>query len=382
MLIEIDAVIADRLDSLQRDPRFSDAMSYLALGHREGKHVVTAPRRLLDRLMQFDALDRRTRDTFHRIKSSYQDGQKLRELVRCFVRVCASGEWVSGTGRIEEGTERTCFRVPYHVFDDSGRVQPTCLLAEDADDARFYRMVARAYVAREQIGGIEIRCSLRGGGGSNTADELRASAGDVPVLCIVDSDRDWPEGALGETAKKALQAQQENADAISHVHVLPSRHVENLIPGNLVMDALPSDADAGFRSRCERARQVGILGGEELFHHLHVKDGLLRCDVFAARSREKQDFLRAICQRLEQPGLSWCQDACERDTGHKQPCKVFEGLGDRLFRHVVTYADELTPHKLAEYLFSKQQQNGCGPIWAELGEVLLSWTCAFKPIRV
>ena len=388
MLIDLDTGIDSRLESLKGDSTFRDAMSNLALGYREGKHVVTGPRRVLDQLMALEILDQRTRDTFRRIKARYQDGQNLLRRVSHFIRVGAAGE-DDGAGRedwiAEEGGTQTCFRVPYRFFDDSSRIQTTCLLGEDNTDATFYYHATRAYVAHQKLG-IEIRCILAGGGGSSTADLLRTNAAERPVLCIVDSDRDWPGAALGATARNALEIQDKLREGkqITKVLVLPCRTIENLFPGRLVTESLPDDADPGFRSRCERAREAGIFGGGEPFHHVHVKKGLSLCKSFTAQPRSKQDFLRELCTRLGPPANSsaWCQDACERESKPREPCQVFEGLGNTLLRHVTAYAGTQTPHKLAEQLFSKQQMDsGCGQTWADLGEVLLSWTCAFKPIR-
>jgi len=384
MLIDLDTTIETRLADLQENPSFCAAMRNLALGYREGKHVVTAPRSVLDRLMQLQTLDQLTRDTFRRIKNSYQDGQLLRKRVRYYVIVCAESGSISTPDSVTAGRQQTSIRISYALFDDSGWIQPSVLLAEDAGDARFYEHVARAHVAHEKLSGIEIRCSRRGGGGSSTEDQLDAAAQERLVVCIVDSDRDWPDASDGQTARKVLQVLERlRADHPAvEVLVLPCREIENLIPGSLVLDALPSNTDATLRSRIADASEAGVLGRDELFHYLDIKKGMSLCDVLGSQPEAKQDFLRDVYSRLGRPSPQErpCQDACRgtRDT----PCSRFDGLGDHLFRHVVSYAVEQTPHKLAEYLFSKkQQESDCGPIWTDLADVLLSWTCAFKPIR-
>jgi hypothetical protein len=382
MLIVLDTTIEARLAELQGQQSFRAAMRNLALGYREGKHVVTAPRSLLDRLMHLATLDQPTRETFQQIKARYRDGQLLRKRVRRYILVCGGAESIVVT---TAGGPQTAIRVSYDLFDDSGWIQPSVLLAEDADDARFYELVACAYVAQEkQLSGIDIRCSKRGGGGSSTEDQLDAAANERFTICIVDSDRDWPGANHGHTARKVVKAggRLRASHRVAEVHVLPCREVENLLPGPLVLDALPSTTAPALRGRIADASDAGVFGRDELFRYLDIKNGLSLCDVLGAQPQAKQDFLRAVYSRIGRPSPEErpCQDVC-RGT-RNTPCSRFERLGDHLFQYVVSHAAEQTPHKLAGYLFSrKQQESDCGPIWTELGEVLLAWTCAFKPIR-
>jgi hypothetical protein len=47
---------------------------------------------------------------------------------------------------------------------------------------------------------------------------------------------------------------------------------------------------------------------------------------------------------------------------------------------VAKFMDKQSPPKLAEYLFGSQA-GSCAAAWKQLGELLVSWICAFKRAR-
>lgn len=131
------------------------------------------------------------------------------------------------------------------VFENAGR------------DRQFWDVVVRAWLERQ---GYRIRFSMDpvNGGGSGTADEFeRCLLSGRWALCIVDSDKTFPDDCFRNTANAVaekwggLLRSHPNAHILGTALILPVREMENLIP--------PETLDWIFEDSRESVRKIAAL---------------------------------------------------------------------------------------------------------------------------
>lgn len=242
MLIVLSESLRDRDLRVPLSSRAQDALVNLSTAAYDQKHLVTGSRRIFDDL-QKSGLDPGPSRRFKEASAYIADAQALRSKVPTYIQVqpvghAAQVELLSSA----EAVKQVVFNVPLDYFADSGRAGCSWLVGEDLHDIDIYVILGETSAA--QFRGF--RCALRRadghGGGTPQTFELLARQG-LPVLCIVDSDKDDPTASMGQTAADAVNRHDilRALGKVATVHVLPCRELENLLPAALVTQALPPE---------------------------------------------------------------------------------------------------------------------------------------------
>jgi hypothetical protein len=388
MLLLLASELRDELPRVLGTGELRDALSNLARAHREGKHIVSGPATLLRQLGEAQELPEDVRGTFQQLKRRhFDDADGLRKRASHVVVI----ELRDGVIEEAEGGNeaRRCFRVPLEYFSDSGRVQASRLVAEDADDARVYQRAAEAYLCRLGPKGLSVHLQSYGGGGDSTADALRDHARHGPTVCVVDADYKWSdeegkpaEGATAANARKAVRKLTGNT--VCTVHAVPCREVENLLPPALVRECFVPTDRGDFYKRCVRAFELGLFGGGAHVNRLDLKKGLSRKDYESIPSGRPQRryltrFFEEHQEHSPEPERGWCGD--EPRCGGKKTCEcvIFEGIGSGLLAQIAKRLETLTLEEVAEHLLASGQP--CAPAWTAIGSLLFAWGCAYPRTR-
>ena len=266
MLIVLSESLRERDLQTPLAQRARDALINLSTGAYEGKHLVAGSRRIFDDLQKL-GLDQKTSDRFQEATAYIADAQTLRPRVPAYIHVQPVGQKshveIVSTPHV---TGQIVFNVPLDHFADSERVGRSWLMGEHIHDADSYVAFGEAYAQRFH----GFRCSLRradGHGGATPQTFESLAKQDMPVLCIVDSDRYDAAASLGRTAadavlrKEALHAHGK----VATVHVLPCRELENLLPAALVINALPEDPKHPHRVKVlAQQHRLGMADFDEL----------------------------------------------------------------------------------------------------------------------
>lgn len=228
------------IDSLADDDSFAAFVALLGETVAQGAHAIWAAPALLDRFAGWPHISRVQADALREMARMVT----LRELP---FDVVTHGLIVTGPGgpATDLPSPTRWQRRAWTWLLARGSLPRTCLAGENVEDAKWFAWLGRAFAARKRPGalhaGAEISLRTRGLGGSTAAPELEEEAlGETPLLCILDSDRDHPNAAPGDTAKRALKAQEHlitrGLDPLVHVELLAARDVENLLPRRVVED--------------------------------------------------------------------------------------------------------------------------------------------------
>lgn len=295
-------------------------LRWLAQAHIDGHHFIIAPSAVFRKIC---ADQEGYSDVFRHIARRRNDGEGLRSIIG---EVAALG--VHGQANV----------LPVDKIDTPRRLAPSFLVGENPLDAEFYVRVARAYVCHlvrsntiAHARGVNISLTPIGGGGSTTGPQIRLIRQHSAAVAIVDSDRIAPNAQLGSTARSALDANaligkdlSPRSNIYGDVLVLKDREIENILPRELIIDALPKTMDLGLKRRIIRLAERESIG----------------CGGF-------DDLKLIMCENI--------------------------------FDHVAAYVFNIGDHRLCQYLFTDPLVGGR---WQEIGRFLLRWGCAPTISRV
>jgi len=280
-----------------------------------------------------------------RLAAAMEDGESLRlvlEMERDFVFLGDDadnfGVWASltgGGGIFEVLAEPSGFRyvLSADVFLNSRLFEPLHLVLENIDERKFLDAVLDWYVSDELRRPALVTWMPINGGGDTIdrvifADPLR------PRLALVDSDRCCAECNVGQTCRKALRAARRSGGRI-HITCYPGREIENLIPPNLVREAMRTTA--GIQEIVDRVVLVSTRVPEFL-RYFDWKKGLSsRTLTQLADDRQAGTLWRAVAQAVAEARLGcWvCRSPLdEAETACLGGCTVIPGVGGSLLDHV------------------------------------------------
>ncbi|MCM1141542.1 MAG: hypothetical protein NC453_23470 [Muribaculum sp.] len=155
-------------------------------------------------------------------------------------------EVVSGVDccRLEPSSKIRIHCMNYAHFKKTDSLNTATVLGEDLNDAKFYQIVDKWY--REKLNSKTCTQFITdGGGGRNTGGkfQLYAENGSI-VLCIVDTDRRYPNATVGKTCRGCRREISRMYRPI-HMYYEPDVHeIENLIPKEII-DELAIDWNGG-----------------------------------------------------------------------------------------------------------------------------------------
>lgn len=377
MLIELHSSLQDQLKDGAVDREIAiDALDNLALGRKEGKHILFGDRITLEALLTCDLLHAKSKSIFRRVLENVPQIGEFARTVERRIEVVANN--IPGPTKSIEGT-REVIRVPARYFADSMLVQPAVLLGEHRRDAEIFLIMARVYAVNNRLHGIPIEADLQGGGGSATANayENLQRLQRRLCICIVDSDRPAPGAALGSTAR-GVMAVDDPIFPLSELQVLKYRELENLIPTRLFADV--STGDVNRMEAVSRLERLEVTAHAGLRHHLDLKDGTSLHKAILSRSPTSPEAkywtsllptLVALGARLEVE----CQANGTCAAPERCRCILFPGFGETILDTLASRLNETTPSKVAEAVCAHTASE-----WARLGSIVLAWCCGAQRV--
>jgi hypothetical protein len=223
--------------SLRQDDEFQRFVSKLGEILAAGHHVVHAGVALLQELEEWPGLSRRQTVAFRKMQAVTIAGEiPFHAVTDTLVLTGPAG---AASDPVDSPRRH---RRPWRWLVDSYDTGCTLLGAENSTDAEWFEWLGRAWGVRLRPGpanaGEEVKFRTRGFGGGTSAKEARMELVNnrAILLCILDSDRDEPEGPIGGTARDVdKELKKLGSDPyLWHQEVLQARDVENLLPAALV----------------------------------------------------------------------------------------------------------------------------------------------------
>ena len=242
MLIVLD----DSIESIVRTNNLtegqSSALQDIASSIRRGRHALTALSfGVIDELSKSECLSDSTKDVYVDIYKRWSQHKDLHKKVskRLLVGVFNEDKEL----RIERNGNIPMNLESLNKFD---LLEGTALVLENQNDDVIYKFIFKSIVHKIMKKNYTAYWEIHHGGGNTTGDvysRIQEKNNTKMVLCIVDSDKKFPDNGYGETANKVKKA-NDKENIFSDYHVIDAHEVENLIPLSLYyefMETISSD---------------------------------------------------------------------------------------------------------------------------------------------
>lgn len=249
------------------------------------------------------------------------------------------------------------------------------LVCEDENDCKFYKFVADWYLKKEKLK-YKLKFSEEGGGGDRTIDKVNKHlAANRICLCIVDTDRRYPEMDVNKNSKACEKLDKQKCGyrcLVINVH-----EIENILPLNYIDDLIANNNRYHWDKSKEFKRHFDYLSHskdvESILPFFDYKKGIKKNDEFLG----SDDFKRfgELCWS-QNPEINNGVTYNEYVNSVKKNDKIYNQLSESIT------ADTL------EYILSKQKLGALATPnlleyqdceWNRIGKEIVNWSCARIP---
>lgn len=250
------------------------------------------------------------------------------------------------------------------------------LVCEDENDCKFYRFVAEWYIKKENLN-YNLKLSEEGGGGGRTIDKVKKHlAANRICLCIVDTDRKYPEMAINDKSKECERLDRQKCGyrcLVINVH-----EIENLLPLNYIDDLVANDYRYHwewcqiFKKHFDYLSQSDER--EDILPYFDYKKGIKKSDEFLS-SNDYQLFGELCWSQNPEinNGMSY------RDYVNSLPMNkgiIYNRLSESISRDTLEYINnERRNGSLAAPVLLPFQERE----WMRIGKEIVNWSCARIP---
>lgn len=373
MLIKIDNSVVELIEN-DRSDGYQDlvvALENLATARREGTHVVTASQSTLKKLKDFHAISETSRGIYRLIFESFSQIGDYTSLVDTYVEMSVRQEAI-----LENIHDKRVLKLPPRFFVSTKNIQETILLCENLRDARWYRVIAEVVCKWKKVEGVKISFEAVGGGGTTIKDfyEKYQTEKNRFCICILDSDQDYSEGAIGATALAVKNCHNSNC-ILSHFVIINAREIENLIPIKVLEDLVQGND--------QRSKALQFV---ESLNNSNSYEARLFADL--KKGKVIKDIIKGDC------GLFWqeillnlmpnsiqkqCLQDLECNSVDNCICRIDSGFGESLLHSSIQWLDNNGNNSRK---LSRMVEDAIKPEWESVGQEVFSWCFSLGPMRV
>jgi len=345
------------------------AIENLLTAHREGKHILAMPGNA-KWIISDHRISEANRGIARSAISRRSEIDGLRKSLRHYIDVHGIGT----SNSIVSSISQTVHVVGIDWFTNSSRVQPSILIGENQNDTSIFILLSRALASRNGLR-LGLQVEARGGGGSTTVAEfISACKLGRPVFAAVDSDRAWPDGPLGETARQLLAV--EGVLSFQIAYAMECRELENAVSVQAISEAFSSNGEC---LTPELAAHVLSRRGcaVSLHRHVDLKRGMVGHDLSHCSARLEHEHLEMVCEGTGRSFEPDCKDAPKCKTRLDCVCIFVPGLGDGFLARLVTALEKAGANKLGEWAHFDVNDEA-----RTLAETALAFGCGLPASRV
>jgi len=217
----------------------------LLMAHAKGHHLVTIPRQFCRTLLESNVLGRTETVT---VKNILSDRQRYSEISRN-----VELKFVVYYDAALMPPDSYQLNVTLQEIETFSLYEKLKIVFEDLSDSAIYVALAEAVMQQSPLRKFRTVFAISQGGGGRTPDVFKKDILEGgPVLCFVDSDKDTYYSKLGNTARQARAAFNENRRKGVVFYLLEAREVENLIPLNCYRTIFTSASESEIITKLQR----------------------------------------------------------------------------------------------------------------------------------
>lgn len=252
-------------------------------------------------------------------------------------------------------------------------VPASILLAENTRDADMFKIAAAQSMVVDRTG-TNFQVAIANGGGADTPRVLKGEVDSKRsfVLCITDSDRQCP-AAQGNRTSVECSKIASGSDWVSSHLMLEERELENVVPVNLVEDALAALGDDAQLKKLMDLRLVCEID-PRAWSYFDLKEGTPLRVMFGNCSQFWLAFRdHPVCRARVNEA---CIEA-GRCSDERCGCQIAPSLGTRIVDHVMQYLSLHSIHATAK----RAQTSANRQRWFEVGALVAAWGASSPKMR-
>lgn len=249
MLLQIDDSVIRYASASHANGKITVvALENLAIAYRKGFHIITGSPFVFRWLRNNLQLGTETRATIQRLEIDSVQTLGLCSQFSRYVRIVSPD---LGAPRVAESNGVTQCSIPVPAFMDFDLCAKTILMGENLNDAELYHLFGSVAMHGGKLSGFKIQADKRAGGGRATDQAVQSiqNAGNRFCLCFLDSDKDHPTSALGDTAQATMSI-FDSSSGLVQVLVTRTHELENALPIDLLTAVYASTP--AKKTACER----------------------------------------------------------------------------------------------------------------------------------
>lgn len=336
-------------------------LEQLALYRRRQKNYIFAEKEVLEKLMLQKYFSKTARSVFLSLYNNSSEDKLYLKSVNKYINIVSN-----------KINKENCIEIPVELtsISEIDICNSTVLITENQEDASFYKLIAKHYIDYKRLKGIKICFEIKPGGGDNTARVLEETviSRERLCLCIVDSDRKFPDDSGGTTKMHVENFAADKSQDIWKVRILDVHEVENLIPIEWMEkcnteNCIPLEA-IDFLKHLKR--KVPEEKDNAPVYYFDIKDGIKK-DKFVPTDNKNERFRDYWNKYIEEYGID-LKNAKNIDCEH-----IIKGINKKILDKVLKEFGNKNIHiKIEDYLIDK---------WLSLGIDLFSWGCVGRKIN-
>lgn len=348
------------------------ALENLYRANASGKHlVITVGRKSDIRDMQLEE------DFGIAAKKGYLESLRLNSEYKSFLEITSFCVEVDFSDRSDQiRFDDNCYKLGYRFFQLEERAQRVTLLLENSRDSSILEKTKEIFqlVHKIKIKGTTSSFTVESGNGADIAVHWRALRDNrKPFLCIVDSDKRYPDSGLGQTALSVGRGK--GGGHLYESVIMDVQEVENLVPFNLIIEILREKGACTAQAIAthDLLNEV-VFESPEVLKYFDYKKGIR---VKKCSDQRYRDFwveklnlnINADCNRcLDNNFIGAGREVCDG-------CILVDGVCENLNVHAAGVLKKMTPHKIAERMLQQELDE-----WARLGKLIFNWGLASERI--
>lgn len=199
------------------------ALENILRAHGEAKHLLWMPFEVASQLRKESQLSAFSQRILNSLMGEINEGIGIENDLNFYTIV-------NFDDKFKNTPSKNISELGYGHFTNSSWTQEAILLTENELDAQAYLWGARTYIKKIRKSGVNISLEIQPGGGSTIYNSYnRLSNSRRFFICIVDSDKNHPNAALGSTASRFSNIPQ-GFNGKNHLSILDCHEIENIIP--------------------------------------------------------------------------------------------------------------------------------------------------------
>lgn len=345
MLIEIDEslkkYIEENISKLNESSKEIETLEEIARSYYKEKHIIIGKREVLLYFSKLHLLGQKVRNIYNNLYNNVSQYYKVyKNQFIVYVKILSNENQFKKT--IEDN--KHVYEVPIEYFYDNAFLTETALVTENLRDAWLYKAMVKKYIKETIDINLQIELEYINGGGADSyttyEEEIKKNK---LVLCIVDSDKKFPQDKIGNTAKNVDSIYKKyEKNKITRVYKLGVREKENLVPPSFYILCTHTGNDKALK----RLLNIEKEGAEacEFLKYMDMKHGI---KIDTLKEGDYKNYLDKIIEDYQ--GLI----GCDGDEETVQDNKHILGIGSKA---IETFREEILEDNLDNILKEKEKE--------------------------